>query len=650
MKSFAACAIVIMAAALPYAAAQTPVRQQANLGATSATLISVDGFTFKDLDHNGKLDVYEDWRRSPEERARDLVGLMTIEEKAGALMHGTPPSVGDIRSDWDLAKLGDVIGGKHINYFISRLARAPRVMAQTNNDVQALGEKTRLGIPVTFSSDPRNHFQYTAGASVAAGSFSQWPETTGLAAIGDADLVRRFGDVARQEYLAAGLRMALSPMADLATEPRWPRISGTFGEDPQLAKKLVEAYVEGFQGGRSGVTRNSVASVVKHWVGYGAEQDGFDAHNVYGKTLAYPGNNFAAHVGPFTGAFDVHVAGVMPTYGLPDKLTINGKPAERVGAGFSKQMLTDLLRGTYSFNGMILTDWQITDDCKEKCVAGTKDLTAMGMPWGVEKLTQRERFAKALDAGVDQFGGVENAEIIVDLVAKGRIKKERIDQSVYRVLLPKFQEGLFENPYVDVDAAASIIGAPAFQAEALNAQRRSLVLLENKQKILPLAQTTGKRVLLRGVSAEVAARYGFTVVTDPAQADLAIVRISAPFERLHPNFFFGSIQHEGDLSFADGNPDYQFLKSLPANLPRVVTVYLDRPAVLTNVRDLTTALIGNFGVSDVALLDVIAGRAQPEGKLPFELPSSMDEVRRQKADVPHDTAKPLYPIAYGLRY
>jgi beta-glucosidase len=271
------------------------------------------------------------------------------------------------------------------------------------------------------------------------------------------------------------------------------------------------------------------------------------------------------------------------------------------------------------------------------------------MPWGVEDLPKRDRFVKALNAGVDQFGGIEEAAVLVDAARAGAVPERRLDESVQRILEQKFQLGLFENPFVDPAAAARMVGRASFQAEAVRAQQRALVVLENKKRLLPLARRM-TRVFLHRIDPAVAARYGFTVVSDPALADVAIVRADAPFETLHSGFVFGAMQHEGDLGFHDGNADYEAIKRASAVVPTIVTVYLDRPAILTAVRDRAGALVANFGVSDAALLDVVTGRARAEGRLPFELPSSMAEVEAQRPDRAHDTAHPLYPFGYARRY
>ena len=670
----------------PRAAGAQPVPAQPRLGTRTAPILERDGLRFKDLNRNGTLDPYEDWRLTPDARARDLVARMTLEEKAGTMMHGTAPTRGGfgppppgVAPGYDTAAARALVDSAKVTSLITRLSGDAAFLAEQNNALQAVAERARLGVPLTVSTDPRNHFEYVPGASVRAGGFSQWPEPLGLAAIGDPALVRRFGDAARREYRAVGIQMALSPQADLATEPRWSRIPGTFGEDADAAGRLVRAYVEGFQHGTRGVDRLGVATVVKHWVGYGAQRDGFDSHNAYGRFASFggggpsaasgaaasgaaasgaaPGGALAYHVRPFLGAFAAGVAGVMPTYSILQGATVGGRPLEQVGAGFNRQLLTEMLRGRYGYRGVVLTDWGVTNDCNARCTNGVPpgqrpSFADVGMPWGVEALPMRARFVRAVQAGVDQFGGTERTDLLVAAVRAGELSEARLDTSAARVLTQKFALGLFEDPYVDPAAAARVVGADAAREAGLDAQRRALVLLENRGGLLPLRAPRGRalRVYLRGVDTAAAARAGMTVVTDPGQADVAVVRLAAPFQTLHPGYVFGSFQHEGSLEFRDGDPEYEAFKRVSAAVPTVATVYLDRPAVLTPVRARARALVANFGVSDAALLDVLAGRGRPAGRLPFELPSSMAAVEAQRPDLPHDSARPLYPLGFGRTY
>ncbi len=627
------------------AAAQT----QPMLQARSVPVLSVDGLRFKDLDRNAMLDPYEDWRLGPEVRARDLVGRMVLAEKAGVMMHGTlPMQAGSALYDMPKAR-GIIESG--VNSLITRLSADPGSFAEQNNQVQAIAEQTRLGIPLTISTDPRHHFQVITGATESSIGFSQWPELIGFAALNDVNLMRRFADVARQEYRAVGINMALSPQADLATEPRWSRINATFGEDPQVAKRMVGAYVEGMQGGKAGLNGDSVITVVKHWAGYGAARDGLDSHNIYGRFAVFPGSAFESHLVPFEGAFASNVAGVMPTYSV---LIGAGSNPEKVGGGYNRWLLQTQLRERFGFKGMVLSDWAITNDCGDICRDGfppgeTPGPRGFSTAWGVEHLSRAERFAKGLEAGIDQFGGTEDFPSLVEAVQKGYVAEAKIDESARRILMQKFALGLFENPYVDIERAVRTVGNPGVVREGLEAQQRALVLLENRQSLLPLKRA-GQKLYLHGISADAARSHGFAVVSTPEAADLAVIRTAAPYETLYPRYWFGSRQHDGSLAFKDDNADLKVIRAAAAKVPTIVTVYLDRPAILTNVRPHAAALLADFGVSDSTLFDVLTGRGRPQGKLPFELPASMTEVDMQAEDLPHDTANPLYRVGYGLAY
>jgi beta-glucosidase len=621
------------------------------LAAISSPAIANAEHSWRDLNHNGQRDIYEDSRQPIDARVEDLLRRMTVEEKAGAMMHGSLPAngPGGFGGDaYDLNSVGEMIERGRLNSFITRLVVPPAQLAEQNNAVQRLAESSRLGIPVTISTDPRNHFQAVLGASNAGGGFSLWPEALGLAAIGDSELTRRFGDIARGEYRAVGIHMALSPQADLATEPRWPRVTATFGSDAGLVSLMVKAYVEGFQGGSKGVTVDGVATVVKHWVGYGAQPEGYDGHNYYGRFARLDEASFAQHVAAFDGAFAAGVAGVMPTYPILQGVTYRGAPLEGVGAGFNAQLVNGLLRTEKQFDGLVLSDWAITNDCPETCMSPTGDNPqtprAIGMPWGVEGLSQSQRFAKAVAAGVDQFGGVNDPDQLLAAIRAGEIPTQRLDQAVRRILRLKFELGLFDNPYVDPERASRDVGSVSSQAQADAAQRRAQVMLENRETPQPQIRT----VWLYGVDSSEAERRGWTVVEDPAEADLAVLRIDAPFERLHPNHFFGARQNEGRLDFRDEDVAYQAVLKARAAKRSALAINLDRPAVLTNVRDKIDMLIATFGASDAAVLDVVTGQAKAEGKLPFSLPSSMAAVETQDPTIPDDDVAPLYPRGYGL--
>jgi beta-glucosidase len=496
-------------------------------------------------------------------------------------------------------------------------------------------EKTRLGIPVTIASDPRNAFSENIFA-VSANAFSQWPEQLGFAAIGDEKLMQQHGDIARQEYTAVGIREALHPMADLATEPRWARVSGTFGEDAQLSAKMVKAYILGFQGETLGP--NSVACMTKHFSGGGPQKEGLDPHFEFQKGQIYPGKNFNYHLIPFEAAFSVHTAAIMPYYGVPMDQT-----SENVGFSYNKEVITGILRNKYKYDGVVCTDWGLITDTK----MGPALWPARA--WGVEKLSREERVQKIIEAGVDQFGGEDCPELVVNLVMNGKITEKRIDESVRRLLRQKFELGLFDNPYVDADKASQIVGKEDFKKAGEVAQRRSFTLLKNDKikgkKALPLS---GKlKIYVKNVRPEVAAQYG-TVVTKPEEADIAIIRLKTPWVPVETQNFMARMFHHGDLDFKGARKDS--IITLLKTVPTIVDIYLDRPAVIPEISAAAKGLIANYGASDAALLDVLFGKYKPEGKLPFELPSSMDAVRKQKEDVPYDSEKPLYKFGFGLSY
>ncbi len=609
---------------------------------------------WRDLNHDGVLDPYEDVRLPIAERVENLLGQMTLEEKVGSMVHASLPAadspIGASSKGYDMPRVTAMVKRGHISSFITRLVMSPQDLARQNNQVQKIAEGTRLGIPVLVSTDPRHHFQATLGASTTGGGFTLWPDTLGFAALGSADLVRKFGDIARREYRAVGIHMALSPQADVGSEPRWSRFSATFGSDPGTISRLAGAYVEGFQGGKDGVTREGVATVVKHWVGYGAEPDGFDGHNHYGRNVYLSQASFADHTRAFDGALAARSAGVMPSYVVIHGPRVGGTALEPVGAGFNRQLLSDLLRGEKGFRGLIVSDWSITRDCPAACLAPTVDdpqtAQAIGMPWGVERLIVVERFAKGVDAGIDQFGGVEEAGPILAAVRQGLLSEARIDESVRRILTLKFQLGLFDDPFVDEQNARSVVGNSEWQIEADRAQRESQILLRNEGNLLPLP--AGKKLWLHGADPAVALAAGYIVVDDPAAADVALIRVATPFERLHPNHFFGSRQHEGRLDFRADDPGVQALARAAHHVPTILAVEMDRPAILTEVARSSKALLVNFGTSDAALFDVISGRAPACGRLPFALPSSMEVVQQQQPDLPDDDRSPLYQRGDGL--
>ncbi|HEX4372768.1 MAG TPA: glycoside hydrolase family 3 N-terminal domain-containing protein, partial [Puia sp.] len=423
----------------------------------SKNTLTENNFSFRDLNKNGKLDVYEDSRQPIEARINDLLKQMTIEEKAGMMfINGArinddgsiddKPGKGMFAFAPNALKLMTVQKMNHFN-----LWAIPSVssLAKWYNSMQKFAEdSTRLGIPITIASDPRNHFTNNIFA-LSAATFSQWCEPLGFGAIGDAELTKKFADIARQEYLAVGIRESLHPQIDLATEPRWPRIAGTFGEDADLTSKMATAYILGFQGDKLGA--KSVACMTKHFPGGGPQKEGLDPHFPFQKGQVYPGHNFNYHLKPFEAAFAAHTAAIMPYYGVP-----MGQTSENVGFSYNKEIITGLLRNKYHYDGVVCTDWGLVSD------AHLGDVVWPARAWGVEKLSAAERVKKIIDAGVDQFGGENIPEVIVQLVKEGKLTEKRINESVKRLLRQKFELGLFDDPYIDADKADKIVGNPEF--------------------------------------------------------------------------------------------------------------------------------------------------------------------------------------------
>ncbi|MDO4036146.1 glycoside hydrolase family 3 N-terminal domain-containing protein [Clavibacter michiganensis] len=595
------------------------------------------------FDGNDRMEPYEDPELSAQERTDDLLQRLSLEEKIGLLFH----TVIEIGPDGDLLEepgaiskspTTEVVRERFINHFNVHRINSAREAARWNNALQRLAAQTPHGIPVTISTDPRHAFVDNVGASFTAGPFSQWPDTLGMAALRDSATVREFAEIARDEYRAVGISMALHPQVDLASEPRWTRQLQSFGADPDLAVDYTTAYLEGFQGPALDAT--SVACVTKHFPGAGPQKDGEDAHFPYGREQVYPADAFGVHLRPFEAALRNGTAAIMPYYGMPVGLEIDGEPIEEVGFGYNKQILTGLLREKLGFEGVILTDWELVNDN----IVGDRVLPARA--WGVEHLDARQRMVKIIEAGADQFGGEQCTDLLLDLVHDGSISEARIDESARRLLLVKFQLGLFDNPFVDEDAAAEHVGNAESRRAGLDAQSRSVVVLKNGRSesapVLPVLP--GMRVYSEGIDVSALAQVG-TPVAELEDADIAIIRIEAPYEP-RDDLFLESYFHQGSLEMRPGLVHH--LRTIAETTPLILDVALDRPALLAPVVDALAGLTVTFGVSDEALLAALAGRVTPSGRLPVEIPRSMEAIRLSAPDAPSSTWDPLFPIGFGL--
>ncbi|MER5350099.1 glycoside hydrolase family 3 N-terminal domain-containing protein [Kitasatospora sp. NPDC002551] len=569
---------------------------------------------------------YQDPTLSVDQRVEDLLSRLPLEDKAGLMFH----PLGNIGALSEPGLFGmpsmATFLERRINHFNILWASSAGDLAAWHNNLQRSVLERPLGIPVTISSDPRHSFTDNPATALLAGPFSQWPEPLGFAAVGSPELVRRWADTVRREYLAVGIRVALHPQIDLATEPRWARISATFGEDADLTSELAVAYVRGLQGEEVGA--ESVSAMAKHFPGGGPQLNGEDPHFPYGREQVYPGDRFDYHLKPFEAVIGAGVAQMMPYYGMPV-----GTEHEEVGFGFNKGIITGLLRERLGYDGIVCTDWAILAD----------------KFWGVEELTYEERMLKSLDAGVDQFGGEFRPQALVDLVRTGRVTEQRVDVSARRLLREKFRLGLFDRPYVDEATAEATVGAAGARAEGLAAQAAASVLLVNAAEgpaRLPLAPG-GLKVYAEGLSAEALGGRAQLVAT-PQEADVAVLRLAAPFEPRGEEGSLESFFHAGSLDFPE--EETERVRRICATVPTVVDVYLDRPAILTGLAGHAASLIVNFGAQEQAFAKVLFGEERPQGSLPFDLPSSMAAVEASRPDVPFDTADPLFRFGHGLRY
>ncbi len=711
--------------------------------ASGIEIMKIKRLAFKDLNRNGKLDPYEDWRKPAEERAKDLASQMTVEQIAGLMLysgHQSLPAGGRgpfggtyngkpfAESGAKASDLSDqqkkFLTEDHLRHVLITSVESPAVAAEWNNNAQALVEAIPPGIPANNSSDPRHgsdtYAEYNAGAG---GRISMWPGTLGIAASFDPSLMREFGKIAAEEYRALGIATALSPQIDLATEPRWSRFDGTMGEDPVLAANMARAYTDGFQtsSGKDEISGGwgytSVNAMIKHWPGGGPEEGGRDGHFGYGAYAVYPGKNLKDHLKPFTeGALKLDgptgmAAAVMPYYTISDRQdTLN---EEQVGNAYNKYLITNLLRDTYHFDGVVCTDWGIT-----KNVSNVYEFS--GKPWGVEKLSEAERHYKAIMAGVDQFGGNNEKGPVLEAYNLGvaafgeAAMRKRMEQSAVRLLKNIFRTGLFENPYLDPETSAKTVGNPEFMKAGFDAQLRSIVLLKNHENTLPLKKEMkifvpqkfvpggrnwfGVETEARWMDAlkpDMASKY-FTMCANPREADAAVVFIDSPkggtgystddFSKGGNGYVPITLQYgpyradnARETSLAGGSPFENFTnrsykgKSITAtNLqdmktvletkakmgtkPVIVVVRVSNPMVFSEIEKSATAIVIHMGVQDQAVLDILTGVAEPSALLPFQMPADMKTVEEQFEDVPRDmkcytdSDGNTYDFAFGMNW
>ena len=622
------------------------------LGYRTTKILKKSNLQFKDLNQNGKIDKYEDWRLPIETRVQDLVSKMTIEEKVGFMLISTSRLAGDFSfqqnapkveitsgfNEEDLVQSMNMFSKKplpypmlsaagttkgvtknHLRHFILRANTSAKILAEWANNLQALCENSRLGIPAIIASNPRNHITVDAsiGLSVGTTVFSKWPSELGLAAMRDLKLTREFADIARQEWAAIGLRKGYQYMADLATEPRWQRIEGTFGEDADLAANMTREIVLGFQGTQLG--KNSVALTTKHFPGGGPQVEGQDPHFVWGQDQHYPGNMFDYHLKPFQAAIDAGTSSIMPYYAKPI-----GTKYEEIAFAYNKAIIKDLLRTKMGFKGIINSD------------TGPIEM----MPWGVEKLTILERYQKAIDCGIDIFSGSADPSLLLETVKKGMVSETRINESVSRLLREKFALNLFENPYVDAAEAEKIVGNAEFQKRGDLAMRKSIVLLRNQAKTLPIASKTkvyfesyydnGRTKTPFTVIKPANNKWNFEFVSTKEEADVVILWLT-------PNggSLFNSTSAPIDISLSKNKIDVARVNEITSTKPTVVVINYTSPWMISEIDNANLkTVLATFGTTTDAILDVVSGAFNPTGKMPFTTPISQKAVLENQSDVP----------------
>ena len=695
-------------------------------------LKEADGFAFKNLSGEAELLPYEDWRLPNEVRAEDLASRLSLEQIAGLMLWsphqlvpfapGLPfkghydggdfvPGVTDPASLTDEQK--KFVSQENLRNFLLVTTESAETAARWNNHLQTLAEQSPLGVPVCISTDPR-HAAGKKGAefSGTGKEVSRWPEGMGMAATFDVDLMKEFAKVIAKEYRALGITQALGPQIDLATEPRWMRLEDTMGANTQMVTAFARAYCDGLQtteGAVDGWGKDSVAAMVKHWPGGGTGESGRDAHYAYGKYAVYPGGKFEEHMRPFTeGAFRLEdgtakAAAVMPYYTISWEQ--DQKYGENVGNSYSKYIIEDLLRKREGFDGVVCTDWGITADA----------LPAVGgfgaTCHGVEQMPEAEKYLKILSNGVDMFGGCCRKEPVLQAYALGceRYGEEamlrRMQQSAARILTLMFRVGLFENPYLDPAESAGIVGAAEYVEAGLAAQRRSVVLLKNKESVLPLKKGTKIYVPGRHLDAHYTffrsvqpamdvqplsrkdAEGYFTLVSTPEEADAAVVFAESPLcdcytqadldkggngylpitLQYRPYRAESAREHSlarGDFRENDCDRTYFNKENTPYNAsdlnnilsareamgdkPVIVVMQLHNPAVVAEFEPQTDGILAHFGVENKVIMEILSGEAVPGGRLPMLLPASMETVEHHCEDVADDME--AYVDVCGNRY
>ena len=634
----------------PRALAESAKVEQPALNPRVKTLIEADGYQFIDLNGNGTLDAYEDWRLDADTRAADLVSQMTVREKIAQMQHPTYLP----RSDGKIAPyLKKYCSDYGIGMLLIRELSSVQTAAETMNTVQEYAEASRLGVPVLVSMDSVHGLSYVSGATVTGHNLA-------LAATRDEDLVTRLAEIARDEHISIGVRMTLSPESDIASEPRWGRVMETFGEDPELVTQMVRAQIVAFQNGEDGLNAEGIVACIKHFPGAGPQMDGKDTSPIVSDE-----ETLQIHLKPYYAAIEANVGSVMPYYSVPLALDM-----ENSAIG-SKAALQDLLREQMGFEGIIQTDWGMIWAIQE----------GLGTMTGEEVSDEEAIIIGVTQSRVDGIGGesIRLIDQMEEMTAEGKIDEDILTAAASRIVKAKFQLGVFENPYCDVDYAVSFVGNEEHTQVNLEAARRAMTLLKN-DGALPLTANAGQKILVCGpragdmmslvggwsseqegltIAAAIAQYAGendtvtyiaddVAAITEAARdADVVIVSVGEPSYQHDPPWGYDTLEITASQQ--------EILEAVKASTNgQIITVVTGgRPYILTWCDENTNAVLEAYYPGQqggIAIAETLFGLNNPTGKTPMQFPRDMDSVNDQAGDVSFDLENPLYDYGWGLSY
>ncbi|GIO24170.1 glycoside hydrolase family 3 N-terminal domain-containing protein [Oceanobacillus sp. J11TS1] len=462
----------------------------------------VDGETlyFKDLNNNGDLDIFEDWREDADTRAKELSEALSIDQIAGLMLFSShefdqsPGLTDDQRAYLENDDLRNILHAGP-----NDVEASVKWANQMQAFVEDLGSEDEPIVPVNFSSDPRSTAGSDAAYNAEGNDISRWPSNLGLAATFNPDVMRQFASMSSEEYRGLGITMALGSQIDLATEPRWLRVDGTFGEGSKLATEFAEAYTNYSQstfdedGNDLGWGEDSISIMLKHFPGDGAGEGGRESHLFQGKYAVFPGDNYEEHVHVFTdGGLNLtgetsEVASMMTSYSI--QVDGEGNPLhgdEYLASAYNSEVV-DILRQDNGYDGVLVTDWGVTSDNPDEV---GYDTSYMGPSYGMEDKTVEERHFQAIKSGIDMFGGNNDKAPVLaayemwDAAYKnGELEisaDERFRTSAKRIVRNFFQVGIFEDPYLNLEQSKEQVASEDKVEAGYQAQLDSVVMLKNK--------------------------------------------------------------------------------------------------------------------------------------------------------------------------